>query len=257
MDTKGKRYAIFLDIDGTLMGKDDRALQRNLDVIQKVRSLGHKVLINTGRATAYLPKNMNFAQSFDGVVSGAGARVILEGKEVFCKPVGIDAIRRFCEFCIDVENVCILEGIEKMYFVGPQMELDYTWKCISHENMDEYVKEDLKIEKFTVLGTAPKELYGVMGEDYLTIQHGSYAEIIQKGITKAGAMKFVLDVLGLPIEQSIAMGDSLNDFDMIENAGIGVAMGNAVEEIKNIADIVTEHVDEAGVASALEKIFSL
>ena len=67
----------------------------------------------------------------------------------------------------------------------------------------------------------------------------------------------VMDYLNLPVEQSISMGDSLNDYEMIEYAGIGVAMGNAVEEIKSIADMVTADVDDSGVAVALEKIFDL
>ena len=63
--------------------------------------------------------------------------------------------------------------------------------------------------------------------------------------------------MGLPKEQSIAMGDSLNDYDMIECAGIGVAMGNAVSEIKELANMITSDVDNAGVALALEEIFEL
>ena len=257
MVKQGQKYAIFLDIDGTVMGRNPDALQKNLDIIQKVRSLGHKVYINTGRATAYLPPNIDAKKYFDGVISGAGARIIMDGEEVFCRTVDTAAVRRFCEFCVDIENVSILEGVDEMLFVGPQKELDYTWECISRENMDSYVNDGLKVEKFTILDIAPKEIGDILGEEYVTFQHGTYAEIIQKGITKAGAMQFVLDKLGLPREQSIAMGDSLNDFDMIESAGIGVAMGNAIDEIKNIATITTSDVDEAGVAEALERLFNL
>ena len=77
------------------------------------------------------------------------------------------------------------------------------------------------------------------------------------GCSKSRAMNYAMEFLGIPFEQSIAMGDSMNDFDMIEKAGIGVAMGNAVPEIKDIADMITDDVNSAGVASALEKIFSL
>jgi len=55
----------------------------------------------------------------------------------------------------------------------------------------------------------------------------------------------------------IAMGDSMNDYDMIEAAGVGVAMGNAIDKIKEIADFTTSDVNEAGVAEALIKIFDL
>ncbi len=257
MELNESRYAVFLDIDGTLMGKSHQALKKNLDVIQKVRSLGHKVLINTGRATAYLPEEIDTKKYFDGVISGAGARIILDGEEIFCRLAKTDKVRSFCEFCMDIENVCILEGVEKMFFVGPRTEADYEWVCISPENIDEHITDNLKIEKFTILGNAPSEIQRVMGEDYLVLQHSTYAEIIQKSFTKAGAMEFVLKRLGLSKKQSIAMGDSLNDFDMIESAGIGVAMGNAIREIKDIAHMITDDVDAAGVAAALEKIFGI
>ena len=240
------------DIDGTLLRNSPKALQKNIDVIQKVRSLGHKVLINTGRSTAYMPQEIDTDKYFDGVVSGAGARIILDKKEIFCELMPDIAIRHFCETCFDTKDICILEGVDDMYVVGPEREFVYDWQFITPDNIEKYMKTELKIEKFTILGNAPLELQDILGKDYVVLQHPTYAEIIQ-----AGAMKIVLDCLGIPVEQSVAMGDSLNDFDMISAAGIGVAMGNAIPEIKDTATMTTSSVDEAGVAAALERIFNI
>ncbi len=257
MDTQKKSYAVFLDIDGTLLGNSHTALQKNIDVIQTVRSRGHKVLINTGRSSAFIPKDIDVEKYFDGVVSGAGARIILDKKEIFCKTMPDMAIRHFCEICFDTEDVSILEGIEKMYLVGSPRASLYDWKCITRDNIELNINNGMKIEKFTILGNAPDKLKMLLGENYLILQHPAYAEIIQKDYTKAVAMQVVLETLGFSPEQSIAVGDSLNDFDMISSAGIGVAMGNAVPEIKDIATITTASVDEAGVAVVLEKIFNI
>jgi len=257
MDKQIKSYAVFLDIDGTLLRNSPKALQKNIDVIQKVRSLGHKVLINTGRSTAYMPQEIDTDKYFDGVVSGAGARIILDKKEIFCKLMSENAIRCFCETCFDTKDISILEGDEEMYIVGPPRPFVYDWQFITRDNIEQNIKIGLKIEKFTILGNAPKELQSVLGDDYIVLQHPTYAEVIQKAYTKAGAMKIVLDNLGIPSANSIAVGDSLNDFDMISAAGIGVAMGNAIPEIKDIATMTTASVDEAGVAAALEKIFNI
>ncbi len=250
-------FAIFLDIDRTLMGKSESALQKNLDLISKTRSLGHKVFVNTGRSTAYLPAHIDFDRWFDGIVSGAGARIMLNNKEIFCETVDMNAVRKFCEHGFKQEQISVLEGIEAMYYIGSYNEGHDDWISLNKENAHSLLKSDLRIEKFTVLGKASHEIPEILGSDYQVIQHSGYAEIIKKSNSKASAVKFVMEYLGLPEKNSVAMGDSLNDFDMIEYSGIGVAMGNAIPEIKNIADIVTEDVDDAGVAAALVRIFDL
>ena len=73
----------------------------------------------------------------------------------------------------------------------------------------------------------------------------------------AKALKEMAEILDIPIERTVAIGDSMNDFDMITAAGIGVAMGNAVDKIKEISDFVTDDVDSSGVSSALCKIFNI
>ncbi|MBQ9757689.1 MAG: HAD-IIB family hydrolase [Clostridia bacterium] len=250
------KYAIFLDIDGTLMGSSSAALDENLAVIQKVRALGHKVLISTGRSTAYLPSNIDIEKYFDGVVSGAGARVVIDGKEVFCKTMTRENIKAFCEYSIENGIIGVLEGIDNMFFMGIVEEGMGKWIHIDSKNISEYLTKALPIEKFTILGIAPEELNEIL-TDCVILQHDGYAEILQKDCSKSSGMKIAAAELGVDSEHCIAMGDSLNDFDMIENAGIGVAMGNAVPEIKEIADMITKDVDNAGVAVALKEIFSL
>ncbi len=257
MCLNNEKYAIFLDIDGTLMGSSDDALARNIDVIQNVRELGHKVFLNTGRSTAYLPKNIDIEKHFDGFISGAGSRVVIDRKEIFSKPVELASVQSFCRVCFDLENECIIEGTEEMYCVEAEENKETRWQCITRENVDQIVKNGMLVEKFTLLGQCPQEVGEALGDGFIVMQHGGYAEIVQAGYTKAGAIAVVLDALNIKPENSIAMGDSLNDYDMIEKAGIGVAMGNAIEEIKNIATFVTGHVNDAGVATALEKIFGL
>ncbi len=255
MKISEKKCAIFIDIDGTLMGTRDDALKRNIDVIQKVRSLGHKVLISTGRATHYLPSHIDFSKCFDGVISGAGARIILDGEEIFCKKVPFETVRRFYDFGKDKDKAYILEGIDDTIFLG--LRPDDDWTFVDEHNEKEIIKEDLRIEKFTIIGAVPEQLKCLLGDSMVAIEHKEYSEIIQKDCTKASAMMFVVDKLGIDKAHSIAMGDSLNDFDMITAAGFGVAMGNAVPEIKEISDLVTLDVNDAGVAKALEDIFNL
>ena len=83
MTESKKQYGIFIDIDGTLLGKNANALSENIDTIQKIRTLGHKVFLSTGRSSAYLPVELETDKNFDGVISGAGALLNMEGKQPF------------------------------------------------------------------------------------------------------------------------------------------------------------------------------
>ena len=90
--------------------------------------------------------------------------------------------------------------------------------------------------------------------DRIVYAHREYVEIPTHGCNKATGMKIVCDHFGSDVKQSIAMGDSINDEDMITYAGIGVAMGNADEYIKSIADYITSSCSEGGVADAIETL---
>lgn len=257
MINRSQLRAVFLDIDGTLMGKNPKALEQNISIIQKVRSLGHKVLINTGRATSYMPKELNLQKDFDGVVSGAGAIVRLDGKVLFRKLMSFEMVMRACELFANSPILSVLEGEENIYYFS-KAEIDYeNWVRLDKNNYKDIVTPDIPVEKFTVLGEISKEVCEALEKECVSIQHPAYGEIIRRDCSKASAMQVVADSLGIPMSQCIAMGDSMNDFDMIKAAGVGVAMGNAIDEIKNISDFVTDDADNAGVACALKRIFNL
>ena len=80
-----------------------------------------------------------------------------------------------------------------------------------------------------------------------------YFEFTAKGIDKAKALETVLTKLGVNKEEIVAFGDGHNDISMVRYAGVGIAMGNAVQELKDIADYVTLSNDEDGIAYAIDK----
>jgi Cof subfamily protein (haloacid dehalogenase superfamily) len=74
------------------------------------------------------------------------------------------------------------------------------------------------------------------------------------GVSKAAALHFLCERMGITMEEVMAVGDSLNDIKMIQASGVGVAMGNAQEAIKNVADFVTDTNNNNGVAKAIERV---
>ena len=83
----------------------------------------------------------------------------------------------------------------------------------------------------------------------------NYLEIVPFGVNKAEALQHVTAILGLELSQVAAIGDGLNDIEMLREAGLGIAMGNAPEAVKSVADWVTGTNNEAGVAQAVRKLF--
>jgi len=193
------RYVVFLDIDGTLMGKNPKALEQNLSIIQKVRSLGHKVLINTGRATSYMPKDLNLVKDFDGVVSGAGAIVRLDGKVLSRKLMNFDMVIEACKLFADSPILCVLEGEENIYYFAEDRLEREGWIRLDKSNYANIITPDIPVEKFTVLGTISKEISTALNEECVLIQNPAYGEIIRRDCSKASAMKIVADYLDIPM----------------------------------------------------------
>ncbi len=261
-----KKHCIFLDIDGTLIGESEEAFEKNINTIQKVRSLGHKVFISTGRSTAYLPLKIKNSDAFDGIVSGAGAVSRMGDRELFKNFMPYSIIEKYCQFAIENRLPGILEGVNDMYHFGfaegfeedsLRVAVEDRWIKLDKENISKIITPDVPIEKFTVLGEIPEELDRTLGDDCVILRFSHYGEIIQKTRGKGKALLEILEILDIPVECSIAIGDSMNDYDMIKTAGLGVAMGNAPVSLKNVADMITDTVDNAGVSAALTKIFKL
>ncbi len=103
-----------------------------------------------------------------------------------------------------------------------------------------------------------QELYEVLknrfGAEFdVTCSANVLVEISPLGSTKGAAVEYIANRFGVDIAETIAVGDNLNDLSMIEKAGLGVAVGNAVEELKNAADFVAVTNNEGAVAQIIEK----
>ena len=91
--------------------------------------------------------------------------------------------------------------------------------------------------------------------DYLNEFKNSYYffDIVNNNVSKGNAIKYLLKVLNINKENSICFGDSINDIEMFKSVGISVAMGNSIEEIKNIADYITDTNDNDGISKFFDK----
>ena len=244
-------YAIFLDIDGTLMGKGGIP-EENIREIQRVRQMGHKVFLCTGRAKGYLPKGIMETVEPDGMVAGIGTYAEYQGKVLLSVSIPQYVLNRIVTHFLKEGIFCVLEGEEDCIAVCDPKHGD--WEVHSVEEMQERFP-NARISKVTVLSVLTEEDRAALLPEVSVIQHPAYAEGTTYGYQKSTGIQKVIEHLGISQECTVGMGDSNNDFDMLSFVEWSVAMGNANDTVKSTCKIVTDTAEQAGVAKALKKLF--
>ncbi len=242
------KYAVFLDIDNTLYYHGE-VPQANIDAINSIRKEGHYVFINTARSFACIPNDLKKMLSLDGYVAGIGTDLRLGDKQIFSRTMTLDELKLMAELFLNDEREVVFEGEDTMIYISPQYAVDVNI-LKSAEDFETVYREN-KFSKMYVRGQLTQEEKDILSKDFTVFQHAYYAEFVKKGYNKATGMQIMLDHIGIPQKNCIAMGDSANDEDMLKFAGISVAMGNSIPEIKAICDYVSCDAKDGGVAEAL------
>lgn len=256
---QNKIQALFFDIDGTLVSfTTHRIPQSTVDALRQAKAHGVKVYISTGRPPIIITNLGQISDMIDGYITTNGARCFV-GQENVC----LHAIRRE-----DVDTV-IADGEEKNY---PVIVVGEKHLAICHltpivndvfveglgvdsldfsTTMDDLAGEE--ILQLTPFCTAGQEAELMPRLHHCTSGrwHPAFTDITSADADKGKGLHAMADYLGLDVSQTMAFGDGGNDLSIIREAGIGVAMGNAGDNVKAVADYVTTSVDEDGVKNAL------
>lgn len=265
------RKMIFLDIDGTLISAMAAPSVRAADAVRGARAAGHKVFLCTGRNMPIIGQDI-LDVGFDGVIASAGSHVEVEGKVLFDHILPEETIQECLSVFHSHNMYCRIETSEGIY-TDPQME-ELVREAEPDRTNSELIRMQKEIEAgipirpyneyprrgaykvcFTSRDIASIEkTKEYLGDRFLYAVH-AYAdsaacfngEIIPKGIDKGKGMEIVCDYYGADMRDTVAFGDSMNDYEMMEAAGVGVAMGNACEDLKQVADTVCEDVMKDGI----------
>ena len=265
------RKLIFLDIDGTFVSAMAAPSAYAVEAVRGARANGHKVFLCTGRNMPIIGNDI-LEVGFDGVIASAGSHVEIEGEVLFDNILPEETIQE----CLSIFHAhgmyCRIETPEGIY-TDPQMEA-----LLKTAKPDKTNSELIRMQKEIEAGIAisPYEEYPGEGaykicftskdlesiektKKYLEDRFGyavhPYAnsstcyngEIIPKGIDKGKGMEIVCRYYEDHLQNTVAFGDSMNDYEMMMAAGVSVAMGNACEELKQIADVVCGNVWEDGI----------
>jgi Cof subfamily protein (haloacid dehalogenase superfamily) len=273
-----KQKLIFLDIDGTIYSEMGVIPESAKNAIEKAKKKGHKIFVSTGRSRAGLYREI-LDLPIDGFICSGGAYIESEGEIIFNQHIKPEILKEIYQYLMENEIAFTVENNELIFGTGEQIEIQrsiYEGYKNKHreqyeENIDKSILDKAVIndsyDQFINTLTIVEDLHKVEGVnkimfrrsrisieqmtrdigDLVSIYPGSLdnlfrgsGEFYHKDINKATGIQKILSHYGANQEDTIAFGDGLNDMEMIQFAGTGVAMGNAVEKLKQIADFVTK-----------------
>lgn len=246
--------AAFFDLDGTLALHNEPPAPVDVEAMRAFRARGNYLFLCTGRSTGYLyPAILDIG--FDGIIAGAGAYVTLGDRLLYRASVSEELLFPIQQAFEHTESTLIMETercmVQLASPIANRLIPAYPRIYTAAEWREQYPDE--VTTKLTVYGDIPSAILPYIQEHLAIIQHPDYAEIVPKGCSKSSGIQKILKELDLPREQSMAFGDSMNDYDMLQYVGIGVAMGNAEDAVKAIADRVTAPYTHGGVAQVLKE----
>ncbi len=262
---------IFFDIDGTLLSHTYGISKGTLDTLERLRANGHKIFICTGRSKAYVDDYIR-RMPFDGFIYGAGAHVMVGKKTLYMSILPREEIEKMMEFFKAYNISFILEGPNyafhdeaalKFFRERWVLQTSDTPYLSLHKLADEKILSVIsypdmteEINKVSVFAKHEEDLELIrdnFSSKYHIISYPttSSGEIIGEGVNKASGIKHMIRHFGVDLADCVAVGDSMNDYEMIRECGIGIAMGNADPKVKQIADFVTEDVNSEGIATAM------
>lgn len=261
---------VAIDLDGTLLNEEKKISEENKQALAKAKEQGVKIVLCTGRplaAMAHYLQELGLVDEGDFSITFNGGLVQKNdtGEIIEKKVMEVADIHRLYELAQQLElpldvlsdNVVLqlpsapkkqslYNVLNKLLQFQPASLSDITDQFVLNKAVIAYPQEELDPKI--------KEIPASFHEKYEIIKTRSMLlEFMPKGVTKAYGISLLAKDLGLEKEEIMAIGDEENDLPMIEYAGLGVAMANAVPFVKEAANYVTASNEENGVAEAIKK----
>ncbi len=254
--------ALFFDIDGTLVSfKTHEIPLPTIEALTAAKAKGIHIFISTGRPPVII-NNLSALQEknlIDGYITMNGAYCFVEDTVVYKSPIPTAEVDILTAFCHNRNIPCILVEENDIYVNQPD------------EIVEEIFHRQLKVDS---IGARPyignhsgREIYQltpfINAEEEQALLptipncemgrwHPAFVDVTARGNTKQNGIDRINRHFNIRREEVMAFGDGGNDIGMLRHAGIGIAMGNAQEDVKSAADHITSEVDDNGIANALK-----
>ena len=260
---------IALDLDDTLLLGDATIHQETKDAITKAQEMGVHVVLASGRPTSgmlAIAKELNLDKENGYILSYNGGRIIHYGKNElqFSADITKDQVKFLYDFA-ESEDTCILTYLDDEIIVSRPSE--YADKESGFANlpirvcpdfmsaMPDTLPKAMMLQEPAHLALVEQKIKPLVANKlFETISKPYFLEFMNITVDKGASLLRLGEILGIHADEMIAVGDSYNDLTMIKAAGLGVAMGNAVDAVKDAADMITVSNEENGVAKVINDL---
>lgn len=272
---------LFFDIDGTLTGKSKVVTAKNKEAIALTRKKGNKAFVCTGRAPTSITKEIKDIE-FDGFICSAGGLINIDGKYIFENKINNHLLSYVMTLFINNNIIFSLETKESIYETNGV-------RSFFENRIKKRYSNNLELERFFMLRRQGEDRKPINEFDinkvgvtkivfiskdkesfkpcipfidkyfnivYFSKPEDSYinGEIIIKNCTKADGILKVVDYYDGKMNDTIAFGDSMNDYEMIKEANIGVVYKGAIDTLKKEADYFFEDPDDDGIYKIMKEL---
>lgn len=260
-----------LDMDGTCLNSYSKISQKTMDALHLARTSGIEIVPTTGRALSCIPHQLRKTGLFRYVISSNGAVAVdlKEQKTLFCALMPSEAATTIIESCqgpdlkmaAHIHHNYLLQG-QLLPFFGHLIYGRDALQTKAVPDLAEFIRSrhaDVEELQFFLLTKKARERTRRIVSEFpeLSSAHTSYyAEIYSSNATKGTALSAVADYLSVSKDEIACIGDGENDITMFQASGLRFAMGNAVSDLKSMADVVVSSNNHDGVAEAVRYLIS-
>ncbi len=248
-----------LDYDNTLFDHETREVPESaLKAINRVREK-YKIVLATGR---YFNDSRNLPMKEiikpDAIIHANGSVIEVNGEILHESFLNVDLLRSVILFALE-QNLCLGTYYNGKFYNTNPLKLKERWFFKGNEKSPDIrdARELIGKKVYTLFLDDTVEAAALIEKNFPALrapimsEETGGADVIPRNLSKAAGLKILLDYWNQTFEDVIAIGDSMNDYELIRFACVGIAMGNAVSKLKEIADYVTTPIAEDGIKNAL------
>lgn len=249
---------VFFDIDGTLLNHEKKLPDKTKEALRHLKENGTYIAIATGRAP-FMFEDLRDELEIESYVSFNGSYVVFENETIFTNPLHSSELehlqlvsKRQEHPIVFMNEKTMRSSVQHHYYIEESMG---SLKFPHPEEDSTFYQNNTIFQSLLFVEEKEQHLYDNQYTHLDFVRWHPYSvDVVPKGGSKAEGVRKMIHRLGFRIEDAYAFGDGLNDMEMLKAVGTGVAMGNALEELKVHAQLVTRDVNDDGIWHGLKEL---